>query len=77
MDTVQSRVDKVMLATGKVIGKVTPKGVETVIEEFISLYQEAMEADTSKKFGKTLAGSSTEVKKHLMALRMYDLADSF
>lgn len=77
MDTVESKVHALMFAKGKVMGKVTDKGVEQVIGEFITKYKEAVEADTEKRFSKTLSESYVEVKKHLKVLGLYEIAIKF
>ncbi|MFD4927698.1 hypothetical protein ACFWMS_02065 [Peribacillus butanolivorans] len=77
MQTVESKVQAVIFAKGKVMGKITAKGVEAVIGEFITKYQEAVEADTTKSFEKTLTNSYVEIKKHLKVLGVYDIAIKF
>ncbi|TFH63494.1 hypothetical protein [Peribacillus frigoritolerans] len=77
MQTVESMVQAVIFAKGKVMGTITAKGVEAVIGEFITKYQEAVEADTTKSFENTLSESYVEVKKHLKVLELYDIAIKF
>lgn len=76
MDTVQNKIDKLMLAKGKVMGKVAPQGAEEVIEEFITKYQETVEADTENNYSDLLAKSCKDVNEHLIALRLYQLVNT-
>lgn len=76
METAQSKMDKLILAKGKVMGKVTVQGVEAVFEEFVIMYQGAVEADTENSFTDVLAKSCKDVNEHLAVLRAYHLINT-